>query len=248
MIKKGQKISREIVLPDELKEQWGDYNISHEDLAKIISDKTETEFTVLRVVSSYECKEKLGMDKFDEYVFLVRKDDLEKLYQSCKTNEQGYKYFKVSSKWKEIDEDEVYFFENESIMKFNGYPLSPAKVITNFFKENICLLRKQAKDNLNLENFNWFVPYVLEHYSLGNLEKMEENLYFTAENPIPVAEDKKLIESMQNIFHYKYRGSDKDMDLSYFSESERFNFQPKYVKECLNERMEKIKKERGILS
>ena len=81
MIKKGQKISREIVLPDELKEQWGDYNIIHEDLAKIISDKTETEFTVLRVVSSYECKEKLGMDKFDEYVFLVRKDILEKLYQ-----------------------------------------------------------------------------------------------------------------------------------------------------------------------
>lgn len=214
-------------LSNELKSKYGNYNITHKDLAKIISDKSETDFKVLHVVFKG-----LGFSEFlknyYEYIFLVREEDLKKLHKYYYITEYKDKPIKFN-----LDK------ENSMIIDYSVNIDGPQKLnledieyVNSFMvedfinkncKENICLLKKDESysknnnlDNFNwfIPNFNWFIPYILNKHKNEGYDKKY----------------KKIVYLMQG-------GNNNESQL---------NFQSDYIYQCIDENIEKIMEEQDV--
>lgn len=155
-------------------ENYKNINISNEDLAKMISDKTETDFVPLYISAlAYRNVENIK-DKIlteDKLFVLVSKEDFEKFNTNLKNNNCILNDI-------EIDICNNYvccFVDPANLFTSKKSPISI--ILENYFKENMILFStNEILVNLHhLKDINWAIPYILKNVKI-TIDKSEKNI------------------------------------------------------------------------
>lgn len=174
-------------------ENYKNINISNEDLAKMISDKTETDFVPLYISALAYRNVGNSKDKIlteDKLFVLVSKEDFERFNKNLKNNNCILNNIEI-----DICNNYICCFADPTDLYLSKK--SPISIILeNYFKEKMILFStNEVLVNLhNLKDINWAIPYSLKNVKV-TIDKEEKDIY---DLMLTAFSDKEIIDEYKN--------------------------------------------------